>query len=159
MQTIKSQEIQDLLEDKVAAGESLNEIRRGAKKFLRRKDRAGVKPEKRKNIPMKWKLTALQNQGGLCSRCGEPIDISKHTAQLSGDHTIPLALGGTHDSANISAMHKAKCNSSKGANSLLTESKKTGRTILEQIKASGGASVAQSKRSGMTILEQIRAGK
>jgi 5-methylcytosine-specific restriction endonuclease McrA len=51
-----------------------------------------------------------ERDGGICQLCGEPIDDPK---QRSIDHIVPLALGGTHEPANVQLAHRT-CNSRKG---------------------------------------------
>jgi hypothetical protein len=52
-------------------------------------------------------LTLIQAQGRKCLRCGQ-------SAQLTKDHVVPLAGGGTNDIGNIQGLCRS-CNSWKGA--------------------------------------------
>ena len=85
-------------------------------------------PTKRLAVPKSWTLAALKKQKGICKRCGNPLSPE----ESAGDHKKPLILGGKHKQSNIQALHKA-CNSSKGGNDEWKESKRTGKTVLEQI--------------------------
>jgi len=127
---MRSQDILQLLENLVVKGAALRDVQRACKMFLRRGQKAASVASKRLAIPIAWKLRALKRQHGLCSRCGLQINITKNKWDLTGDHIIPLVDGGLHGTINIAALHK-KCNSSKGANTLLEESLKTGKTIFE----------------------------
>ena len=109
------------------------EIRLGAKvvrddcrRYMLKKTHASTPATIRKAVPRKWTLEAWANQNGICPRCHEKIDHS----EMSGDHKEPLASGGAHNKWNIQCLHK-KCNSSKGANDFVKESKlaQTGRTL------------------------------
>ena len=108
------------------------EIRLGAKivrddcrKYMLKKTHAGFLPTIRKSIPKSWTLSAWETQDGICPRCKEPISHN----DMSGDNKEPLAGGGAHSKWNIQCLHKS-CNSSKGANDFVRESKleQTGRT-------------------------------
>ena len=101
-------------------------VRAACRRYMLKKTWAGVIPEKRKPIQRKWTMDAYAKQGGKCARCGQYVEV----ADATGDHTIPLAKGGRHNRHNIQMMHRS-CNSAKGANDLVTESKKTGRIIRE----------------------------
>lgn len=105
-------------------------IREGAKKYLLRRTYAGELPTKRKPIPKAWIEKAWWNQHHLCSRCKFEIET---LAEAVGDHYKPLARGGKHSQGNIRALHSS-CNSSKGANNPIQESKLTGQTYAEQIR-------------------------
>lgn len=106
-------------------------VERAVQHFLNKKHlrRIGVTPTKRKPVPKAWTLSALRNQGNLCSRC----NTSLQPEDASGDHIIPVALGGPHCRENIQALHK-NCNSSKGDNDPSTESKKSGRLFTDIIR-------------------------
>lgn len=84
---------------------------------------------KRKSIPKKWIENKWKKQKGFCKRCGNRVEIKMAT----GDHRQPWSKGGKHIMSNIDMMCSS-CNSSKGNNDFFQESKKTGRTILEQLK-------------------------
>lgn len=61
--------------------------------------------------------TAIRERdGGLCGICGSEVAI----AEQSLDHIIPLALGGTHEPANVQIAHR-RCNSRKGARLLAAD--------------------------------------
>jgi len=97
------------------------------KKWLRK--RASVEmPVKRKSLTPGQKKNLYMKQSGKCARCKEPMDF--HDA--SDDHLIAISQGGTNELRNRRLVH-GKCNSSKGGNSLITESKLGHGTILDQI--------------------------
>jgi 5-methylcytosine-specific restriction endonuclease McrA len=102
---------------------------RACRDYLKTGRMAGTIRTPRKRINRSWILEALDRQGGACKRCGNPLHINEAT----GDHTIPLGGGGKHTKWNVSAMHRG-CNSSKGSNTPLEESKATGTTIEEILK-------------------------
>ena len=51
-----------------------------------------------------------ERDGGLCGICGLPVERSEESL----DHVLPLAAGGTHESANVQLAHLL-CNLRKGA--------------------------------------------
>lgn len=53
---------------------------------------------------------------GLCGLCGERVDPFTADHMMLGclDHVIPLAVGGTHERANLQLAHR-RCNASKGS--------------------------------------------
>ena len=104
----------------------IKEVREQCRKYLLKKTYSGYEKIKRKPIPRKWVLDAWEKQGGICTRCGQTISHS----DMSGDHKVPLALGGKHNRWNISCLHK-KCNSAKNANDFVRESKlqQLGKTL------------------------------
>jgi 5-methylcytosine-specific restriction endonuclease McrA len=95
---------------------------------LLRKTLAGVEPTVRRKIPKPWVRAAFERQKGICPRCTRFIEAR----ELSGDHKIPLVAGGRHEPDNITAMHR-RCNSAKGSNDMVTESKRTGRGIASML--------------------------
>ena len=105
-------------------------VKYACRKFLHKKTVSGVKPTKRQSVPRSWLKAVWADQGGHCKRCGDIIGLDEAQA----DHRIPLIKGGEHRrfSHNIVVLCE-KCNKSKGANDPILESKKTGRTILEQV--------------------------
>lgn len=125
-------EICEYLENLTARGVGEKTIRDGFSMW-KRQIRKSANPGKRKKIPKGWIFAAHKRQGGLCARCGQVMNRSTAT----GDHTIPHNRGGEHAAENISAMHR-DCNSAKSDNMPEVEAKKTGRTILEQLKAAAG---------------------
>ena len=102
------------------------ELERAVKKFFEGQ-RFGTKV-KRKAIPKTWIQDAYAKQNGRCARCNVAMDFSEAT----GDHKIPISQGGKHNRHNIAAMHRT-CNSSKGNNLPVAESKASGRLITEII--------------------------
>jgi len=114
--------------DKDAETYGMAITREACKKFLLRKTLAGG-GTKRKPISRKWIQEAYAKQGGMCHRCGDYMELP----DVAGDHLIALALGGKHTRNNIRAMHRS-CNAKKGAASLSTESKRTGKTVMEQLR-------------------------
>lgn len=104
-------------------------VRAGCRRFMLRKTLANG-GTKRKPIKREWTMLAYDKQGGLCARCYEDVPVKKAT----GDHLISLATGGKHTKNNI-RMLCGPCNSSKGANDLVKESKLTGQTILQQVES------------------------
>jgi hypothetical protein len=101
-------------------------VREACRKFMLKRTHAGTLPTIRKSVPKKWTLEAWAKQNGICPRCHEAISNS----DMSGDHIEPLAGGGKHNRWNIQCLHK-KCNSSKGANDFIKESKlaQVGKTL------------------------------
>ena len=105
-------------------------LRRAIKVYLRKKGDSTMKTA-RLAIPKQWIYDAYDRQNGTCPGCGSPI----HSRNFAvGDHIQPIARGGDHSPSNIRAMH-SKCNSSKGANSMTKESKRTGKTTLEMLRS------------------------
>jgi len=100
-------------------------VREQCHKYMMKKTLAGCEGIKRKPINKAWTVDAWAKQGSICPRCKQKIEYS----DMSGDHITPLALGGTHAKWNIQCLH-SRCNSSKGANSFVRESKlaQTGQT-------------------------------
>lgn len=111
----------------VESGEA--NVRRACKKFLRKKTVSGVKPTKREDVPESWLMEAWAKQRGICKRCKTKVAFE----DAEPDHRMPIAKGGKHRKSNIVALCKP-CNRSKGANDPFQESKKTGKTILEQLE-------------------------
>jgi 5-methylcytosine-specific restriction endonuclease McrA len=105
-----------------------SQVEHAVRRYMKDKRFAGERPEKRKKIPKSWTLLAWEKQDGICPRCNERVS----PREMSGDHKVPLARGGKHIISNIQAMHKS-CNSSKGMNDPITESKRTGKTIMETL--------------------------
>ena len=102
------------------------EVREQCKRYMLKKTFSGILPTVRKPVKKEWTLAAWEKQDGICPRCHEPIAHS----DMSGDHIKPLADGGAHNKWNIQCLHK-KCNSSKGANDFVKESKlaQIGKTL------------------------------
>lgn len=109
--------------------EGARNVRDACRRFILKKSYAGQMIEKRKSIPARWLGEAYVRQKGICPRCRE----EKLLTEMTGDHIQPLVKGGKHRKGNIQALCKS-CNSSKGANDLVMESKLTGRTIAEQFE-------------------------
>ena len=101
-------------------------VRESCRKYMTKKTHAGTLPTIRKPIPKRWTLEAWAKQNGICPRCKQKIEHS----EMSGDHIKPLADGGAHSKWNIQCLH-TKCNSSKGANDFVKESKlsQVGKTL------------------------------
>jgi 5-methylcytosine-specific restriction endonuclease McrA len=102
------------------------EVENACKHFLKAPSRRSSISTKRQAIPKKWTTLAWSRQEGVCARCGRTLSLGDST----GDHKIPIVRGGTHTEDNIAALHKS-CNSSKGAKSLIEESKASNRLFTE----------------------------
>jgi len=102
--------------------------REACRKFIMKKTYSGQMKTPRTHIPKSWIEKAWSKQHGRCKRCGGELLLSDAT----GDHVIPLAKGGVHKARNIHALC-AKCNSEKGARTLIEDSKFTGQTALEAL--------------------------
>lgn len=125
------------LEGLAREGRSLESLRRACRRFLRAGLKAASRPTRRKPIPKSWTLQALLRQQGLCALCAEIIDIDgKDRFNLTGDHFIPLALGGPHTKTNVTAGHRS-CNSRKGAESPLETARRLGVTVAELLSRHG----------------------
>jgi hypothetical protein len=116
--------IKYLDEQEVQIGVKL--VREACRKYLLRKTFANQLPTVRKMVPKKWTLEAWNKQDGICPRCKQLISHS----EMSGDHIKPLIDGGAHNKWNIQCLHR-KCNSSKGGNDFILESKlqQVGKTL------------------------------
>lgn len=97
------------------------------KKYMRSR-LAVANPVKRKTMPKSLKNELYVRQEGKCARCKEQFTIH----QLTDDHTVSLAQGGKNSKWNRRLVC-GPCNSSKGANSPVTESKLGQGTIAEQL--------------------------
>jgi 5-methylcytosine-specific restriction endonuclease McrA len=95
----------------------------------KRKRAIGLSSYKKHTVPRSWTEAAFRKQNGFCNRCGGELKWRT----MHGDHIVSLAQGGEHKPSNTQALCQ-HCNLSKGANSLLQESKKTGQTILDQLR-------------------------
>src|SRR5262249_52330657 len=127
MMTTRRQIILQYLFDQASYG--YDDVKWACRQFFKQYRTVGVKKEERKDVPKAWTLWALEQQGGKCHRCGRELKPEDAT----GDHLIPVNLGGPHVRENIYTMC-GPCNSSKGDNNPMEESKVTARTILEQLK-------------------------
>jgi 5-methylcytosine-specific restriction endonuclease McrA len=109
----------------------IKEVRESCRKYMLKKTYAGYENIKRKPINKAWTVDAWAKQGGICPRCKEKIEYN----DMSGDHITSLAKGGKHSKWNIQCLHK-KCNSAKGANDMMRESKlqQVGKTTYSQIE-------------------------
>jgi 5-methylcytosine-specific restriction endonuclease McrA len=96
----------------------IKEVREDCRKYMLKKTYAGYDKVKRKPIPRKWLDEAYVKQDGICPRCGNYMQRK----DAVGDHKQALAKGGAHNRWNIQAMCR-RCNSSKGANDMVRESK------------------------------------
>jgi 5-methylcytosine-specific restriction endonuclease McrA len=121
---------QEILDHLISRAETLGRkvVERACKDFLKRKSWTGKEVQKRKSIPRGMVEKALDRQGGLCHRGYHELSLE----EAVGDHLIPHVEGGPIDQTNIVALCKS-CNSKKGANSLLRESKLRNRTIKEML--------------------------
>jgi len=104
-------------------------VRDGAKKYLLKRTYAGEIPTKLKPMKRKQKEYLYVKQKGCCGRCRENFGIS----ELSDDHFIARSHGGLNDFKNRRLLCRV-CNSSKGANGPIEESKLGQGTVLEQIE-------------------------
>ena len=116
-----------LLEWEEAYG--FDRVARVCKGFLCKKSYAGETPTKRKPMPKGVKEKMYVKQGGRCLRCGQPFRIE----ELTDDHLIPVIHGGNPDDMRNRQLLCKPCNSSKGSNTPLEESKATGKTVYQQL--------------------------
>ena len=65
----------------------------------------------RPKIPEATRIAVLERDQYRCQWCGEP---ARHNDQLTMDHLVPYAEGGTDDEDNLVAAHRS-CNSRRGA--------------------------------------------
>lgn len=99
-------------------------VRDAANSFLKMGLKSTVTPTIRRPIPRAWVDKAFVKQQGKCKICHEPMLLQEAT----GDHVVALSQGGKHHYSNITAAHRS-CNSSKGSNDLVAQSKKTGNLM------------------------------
>lgn len=99
------------------------------KGFLNKKRYATETPTKRKSMPKGVKEKMYVKQEGNCRRCGHHFSIK----ELTDDHIIPVEHGGNPDDMRNRQLLCAECNSKKGSNTPLEESKATGTTVYEQL--------------------------
>jgi len=104
-----------------------SELDRAIKKYMRSRLTVDT-PEKRKPITRAFKIKLYIQQDCKCARCKGMFGFS----ELTDDHTVALAQGGTNSKWNRRLVC-AECNSSKGANDPVTESKLGHGTIIEQL--------------------------
>jgi 5-methylcytosine-specific restriction endonuclease McrA len=102
-------------------------VRLACRQVLKQRN-LGSDPTPRKPVKKEWTKKAWKKASGTCPRCNLYIKESEATA----DHLVALHDGGEHSEKNLRLLCK-RCNSSKGSNSLIKESKRLGKTILEQI--------------------------
>lgn len=99
-------------------------VRDAANSFLKMGLRSTATPTIRRPIPRAWVDKAFVKQHGKCIICLKSMLLEEAT----GDHVVALSQGGKHHYSNISAAH-GSCNSSKGSNDLVKESKRTGNLM------------------------------
>jgi len=128
MASLANPEFQKMLESweqKLGRVDFLENIKR----YRLRKTDAGVLPTPRERTPQAWLDKAFLLQRGKCWRCRKAMELG----DVEADHRIPLAKGGKHEKRNIVAMC-GECNRRKGANDPVEEAKRTGRTVLENMR-------------------------
>jgi len=111
-------------------------VRSAYTKTMQKMNRGTVKVKRRK-IPREWVYQAWLRQGKTCHCCG--AEIPTFNQNVTGDHVIALkqateeTAAELHTPKNIRALLR-HCNSSKNGRTLLSESKRSGRTILEMLR-------------------------
>jgi CRISPR/Cas system Type II protein with McrA/HNH and RuvC-like nuclease domain len=116
-----------LIEWEIAYG--FDRVARVCKGFLHKKHYAGETPTKRKPMPKGVKEKMYVKQDGNCNRCGHHFKIE----ELTDDHIVPVEHGGNPDDMRNRQLLCGECNSSKGSNTPLEESKATGKTVYQQL--------------------------
>lgn len=96
--------------------------------------------------PKVWsaRRAIFERDGWICGLCGEQIDPNlKWPDPMCGtlDHIVPIALGGSHDTANRQAAHLG-CNSAKGIRRTWISPQERQRRLA------AGRAFAESLRSG-----------
>jgi len=105
-----------------------SEFHRAVKMLMRERLEKGDR-ERRKPISCRDKWKIFYKQFGKCPRCGD----EKNFAEMTVDHIEPIVKGGLHAAGNFRLVC-ATCNSEKGDKDLLQDSKRTGNTVLSQLK-------------------------
>lgn len=98
---------------------------------LKRLQRGRLAPkdrEARKPLTPTQKLRLYAKQNGGCARCFDSFTVK----QLTDDHTIPISKGGGNALWNRRLVC-AKCNREKSDSDPLSESKRTGQSITQQL--------------------------
>jgi 5-methylcytosine-specific restriction endonuclease McrA len=60
----------------------------------------------RRKLTPAQKAEIVEQQGGVCFACSEPLDDDPALGPTEYDHVIALALGGADEPDNICAMHQ-----------------------------------------------------
>ena len=100
--------------------------REACSRFIKSGLKSVSEPTKRLTIPKDWVARRFLEQNGKCKRCKNDVIY----ADATGDHVVPISQGGEHNIKNI-VMLCPNCNSSKNDNSIIEESKKTGRMLSD----------------------------
>jgi|ERR1041385_5009966 5-methylcytosine-specific restriction endonuclease McrA len=114
---------------------SLAKVKATCRYFLNRRGHTAEEPAKRKPVPKEWRVKQYALQSGRCAVCREPFMLMA----LQVDHIHPIADGGKDEPRNwqlVCGPRGNGCNQRKSANDPVKESKRTGKTILEQVEDS-----------------------
>ena len=103
------------------------EVREACNAFLKLK-MLSTEEVKRQAVPRAWTEKLWHKQKGICAGCKDKQPVILGDATF--DHIVPISRGGEHSIKNGRMVHKS-CNSSKGSNDLITESKRTRQFIDE----------------------------
>jgi 5-methylcytosine-specific restriction endonuclease McrA len=60
----------------------------------------------RRKLTPAQKAEIVEQQGGMCFACSEPLDDDPALGPTEYDHVVALALGGADEPDNICAMHQ-----------------------------------------------------
>lgn len=111
-------------------------VRAAADRFLRLGLKSISKPDTKRRVSSTTTFQLWTKQKGICARCRDTdrlmrIQSGKPTPEdATYDAIQPAILGGKHQLSNARVVHR-RCNSSKGDNDIITESKKTGMLMTE----------------------------
>jgi len=104
-----------------------SEFDRSIKSMMRQRIEKGDR-ERRKPLSRSKRISLYVTQEGKCARCHDPFQIK----YLTDDHIIPISKGGTDDFRNRRLICHG-CNRKKSDADMVTDSKRTGDTILQQL--------------------------